>query len=278
MRIFLKTYLLSFTLIFVCNSIHSQTLRYPLSMPYTALSAYSSKQTDPFGFTGNQAALAKLERAGIGVWGERRFLLAETSVYGLAAGFPTKMGNFGVQLNYSGFSNFNDNKVGLAYARNLGKLLDLGVQFNYYGYRIPQYGNASAINFEIGAIMHISEKFHAGVHAYNPVGGKLGKEEDEKLASAYKLGLGYDATDNFFVSAELEKEEGRPVNVNGGVQYQFKKRFFARAGFVSQSGSAYGGAGVGWKNMRLDVAANYHPQLGFSPGLLLVVNFKKEKQ
>ena len=247
-------------------------------MPYTALAAYSSKQTDPFGFTGNQAALAKLESAGIGVWGERRFMVAETSVYGLAAGFPTKKGNFGLQLNYSGFSNFNDNKIGLAYARSLGKLLDLGVQFNYYGYRIPQYGNASAINFEIGAIMHISEKFHAGMHAYNPVGGKLGKDEEEKLAAAYKLGLGYDATDNFFVSVELVKEEDRPINVNGGVQYQFLKKFFARAGFVSESGSAYGGAGVGWKNMRLDVATNYHPQLGFSPGILLLVNFKKEKQ
>lgn len=256
---------------------NAQSLRYNISMPYTSLGAYSSWQTDPFGFTGNQAALAKVESAGVGVWAERRFMLSETSVYGLAAAIPTKMGNFGLQVNYSGFSNFNDNKIGLAYARNLGKFLDLGVQFNYYGYRIPQYGNASAINFEIGAIMHFSEKFHGGIHAYNPVGGKLGKVEDEKLASAYKIGLGYDATDNFFISTEIVKEEDKAVNVIGGVQYQFMKKFFARAGFISETGSAFGGAGVGWKNLRLDVAANYHPQLGFSPGLLLVVNFKTEK-
>lgn len=278
MRVFLKAYLFLFLLIFIYNCLHAQMLRYSLSMPYTSLSAYSSKQTDPFGFTGNQAALARLENAGVGIWGERRFMLAEISVYGLAAGFPARMGNFGIQLNYSGFSNFNDNKVGLAYARTLGKLLDMGVQFNYYGCRVPQYGNASAVNFEMGAIMHISPKVHAGIHAYGPVGGKLGKGEKEKLASAYKLGLGYDATDNFYMSAELVKEEDKPINVNGGVQYHFKKRFFARAGFVSESGSAYGGAGIGWKNMRLDIAASYHPQLGFSPGLLLVVNFKKDKQ
>ncbi|RYY49683.1 MAG: hypothetical protein EOO06_06270 [Chitinophagaceae bacterium] len=256
----------------------AQSLRYNISMPYTGLGAYSSRQTDPFGFTGNQAALAKLESAGVGVWGERRFMLTETSVYGLAAGIPTRMGNFGVQLNYSGFSNFNDNKVGLAYARNLGKFLDLGVQFNYYGYRIPEYGSASAVNFEIGAIMHFSDKFNGGIHAYNPVGGKLGKLENEKLASAYKLGLGYDATDNFYISAEIVKEEDRSVNVIGGVQYQFMKKFFARAGFLSESGSAFGGAGVGWKNFRLDIAANYHPQLGFSPGILLIANFKQEKE
>jgi hypothetical protein len=27
--------------------------------------------------------------------------------------------------------------------------------------------------------------------------------------------------------------------------------------------------------MRLDISGSYHPQLGLSPGLLLLVNFKK---
>ena len=278
MRKFLCVAVAGWILLLTDTRLQAQSLRYNISMPYTSLGAYSSRQTDPFAFTGNQAALARLESAGVGVWGERRFMLSETSVYGVAAGLPTKLGNFGLQVNYSGFSNFNDNKVGLAYARSLGKFLDLGVQFNYYGYRIPQYGNASAINFEIGAIMHFSEKFHGGIHAYNPVGGKLGKVEDEKLASAYKIGLGYDATDNFYVSTEIIKEEDKPVNVIGGVQYQFMKKFFARAGFISETGSAFGGAGVGWKNLRLDIAANYHPQLGFSPGILLIANFGKEKE
>ena len=278
MRKFLCVAVAGWILLLTDTRLQAQSLRYNISMPYTSLGAYSSRQTDPFAFTGNQAALARLESPGVGVWGERRFMLSETSVYGVAAGLPTKLGNFGLQVNYSGFSNFNDNKVGLAYARSLGKFLDLGVQFNYYGYRIPQYGNASAINFEIGAIMHFSEKFHGGIHAYNPVGGKLGKVEDEKLASAYKIGLGYDATDNFYVSTEIIKEEDKPVNVIGGVQYQFMKKFFARAGFISETGSAFGGAGVGWKNLRLDIAANYHPQLGFSPGILLIANFGKEKE
>lgn len=247
-------------------------------MPYISLGAYSSRQTDPFGFTNNQAALAQVKTTGIGVFGERRFMLSENSVYGLAAALPTGMGNFGIQLNYAGFKNFNENKIGVAYARKLGKLLDLGVQFNYYGYKIPQYGNASAVNFEIGAIMHFSDRLNGGIHAYNPVGGQVGKSGDEKLASAYKLGLGYDASDNFYVSAEIIKEEDKPVNVTGGVQYQFLKQFFARAGFVSETGSGFAGLGLGWKNLRLDLSGSYHPQLGFSPGILLIVNFKESKQ
>ena len=253
----------------------SQTVRYSISMPYVSIGAYSSKQQDPFAFTNNQAALSQVKKAGLGVFGERRFMLAENTVYGLAAAIPSRMGNFGVQINYAGFKNFNENKIGLAYARNLGKLLDVGIQFNYYSYRIPQMGTSSSINFEMGAIMHFSEKFNGGVHIYNPVGGHLGKNRNEKLASAYKFGLGYDASENFYVSAELIKEEDKPVNVTGGVQYQFAKQFFARAGFISETGSGFAGMGLAWKNLRLDISGSYHPQLGFSPGIMMIVNFKE---
>ncbi|MEO6406557.1 MAG: hypothetical protein ABIY51_06480 [Ferruginibacter sp.] len=265
-----------FLFVSICS--YSQSLRYQVALPYISLGAYTTKQQDPFSFINNQAALAQTKAAGAGVYGERRFMLAENSAYGVAVAVPTSLGNIGLSVNYAGFANFNENKIGLAYARSLGSKLDLGVQFNYYGYRVPAYGNASAINFEIGAIMHISDKLNAGIHAYNPAGGKLGKSGDEKLAAAYKFGLGYDASDNFFVSTELIKEEGKAVNAIGGIRYQFMKQFFARVGFMSETGSGYGGVGVSWKNLRLDVTGSYHPQLGFSPGLMLIVNFKNSAE
>jgi len=258
-------------------SAEAQSLRYAVSQPYAGLSAYSLEQNDALSFTGNQAALAQTKQPGIGVFGERRFMLKETSVYTLGAAFPTRMGNFGLQLNYAGFKNFNEYKIGLAYARKLGKVIDVGVQFNYYGYRVPAYGNASTMNFEIDAMMHLTGKLNAGIHVYNPVGGKLGAStplSTEKLASAYKLGFGYDASDRFFIAAEIIKEEDKAVNVTAGLQYHFAKQFFLRAGFISESTSAYAGAGVGWKNLRLDISSAYHPQLGFSPGILFVMGLK----
>ena len=263
---------------FFLNSASAQSLRYTLAQPYISLSAYSMQQNDPLSFTGNQAALAQSKNAGIGLFGERRFLLGETSAYTLAASLPTRLGNFGIQLNYAGFKNFSENKIGLAYARKLGKVVDIGIQFNYYGYRIPSYGNASTINFEMGALLHLTDKLNAGIHVYNPVGGKLGRDSEEKIASAYKFGLGYDASEKFFISAEIIKEEDKAVNVIAGLQYQFAKQFFAKAGFISESGTPYAGAGVGWKNLRLDISSSYHPQLGFSPGLLLIMNFKSKAE
>lgn len=273
MRFYLYTLFIAGSIIAGIQA-QAQSLRYQVALPYISLGAYSTRQTDAFSFINNQAALARQKVGAIGVYGERRFLLEENSVYGLAMALPTKLGSVGLSLTYAGFTNFNEHKAGLAYARSLGEKIDLGIQFNYYGYRVPGYGDASAINGEIGLLMHLSDKLTTGVHAYNPVGTKLGKSGDEKLAAAYNFGVGYDATDNFYISTELIKEEGKPINATGGIRYQFMQKFFARAGFTSDTGSAFGGVGVSWSVFRLDVSGSYHPQLGLSPGLMFIVNFK----
>ena len=97
-------------------SVPAQSVRYPLAMPCTGFSAYSTLQNDALSFTGNQAALAQQKNAGIGVYCEKRFMLASLNACALAAALPAAMGNFGIQVNYSGYKNFNENKIGLAYA------------------------------------------------------------------------------------------------------------------------------------------------------------------
>lgn len=250
----------------------SQALRQPVSAIYLGLGAYSTQHDDVFSYLNNQAALSQVKNVSAGVYAERRFLLNETSLYTAAIAIPTTNGNFGINLKYQGFKNFNENQIGLAYARSLGKKVDIGVQFNYYGYKVPSYNSASTVNFEIGAIIHLTNKLNMGMHVYNPVGGKFSKT-NEKLTSAYKVGLGYDVSENFFVSTEIVKEEDFPVNVNTGIQYRFSKQFFARVGIASTTSTGYAGVGVSWNNFRLDVTGSYHPQLGLSPGLLLIMNF-----
>ena len=130
-------------------------------------------------------------------------------------------------------------------------------------------GNAPALNFEIGTIFHLTDKLNTGFHAYNPVGGGLGKNDEEKLASVYSMGIGYDASEKFFMSIEIEKEETKPVNVNAGLQYKFLPQLLTRIGISTATSLLYFGIGYGFKSMRFDVTASYHPQLGITPGLLL---------
>lgn len=254
----------------------AQTMRQPLSIPYLGLSAYSSQQKDAFSFIGNQAALARIRMACIGVYAEKRFMLAETGGYCIAAAAPSSLGNVGLQVNYAGFKNFNETQAGLAYAHSLGKKADIGIQFNYYNYRVPSYKGGTAVYAEIGALFHISSNLKTGIQLLNPV-KQQAVNDAAQVNPAWKFALGYDASANFFIACEMSKQAGMPVNVQAGFQYQFAGQFFARAGFKGETSSLYTGAGLHWKNMRLDIACSYHPQLGFSPGMALFTQFKTQK-
>jgi hypothetical protein len=263
--------------VFFCHALNAQSIRNPASSIYTGMGAYSNDFVDVFSFQNNQAALAKLHYASAGVYAERKLLLKELSFYNAVVALLTHSGNFGLDARYSGFADYNEIQLGLAYARSLGKAADVGVQFNYYSVKIAGYGNASAINFEIGAIIHLSDKLNAGVHICNPAGAKLNKGEQEKLASVYSAGMGYNASGNFYVFAEIEKEENQPVNVKSGLQYKFLPQFMARAGISTATSAMYFGLGLTWRSFRLDIITNYHQPLGITPGLLLIFHFNKKE-
>ena len=266
--------LLCSLILFPCISLFSQTVRHPVSSPYTSLGAYSSSQSDIFSFSGNQASLAELKNSSAGIHSERRFLLSELNNYAVVAGLHMKTGSFGVRFGYSGFSDYNETQAGITYARKLSGNLDAGVQFNYYAIKIAGYGNSSTLNFAIGYLLHITDKIHFGMQAYNPFGGKFGNNDQEKLASNYCLGFGFESSSKFLVSAEIEKEEDLPLNVKVGFQYKFLTQMMVRAGIVSETSNAYLGIGFIIKSLRIDIIASYHPLLGITPAMLLLFNFK----
>jgi hypothetical protein len=252
-------------------------LHKPIAAGYTGIGAYSVSHVDVFSFNSNQASLAQMKNAAIGIYGERRFLLSEMNYFNAALALPTSTGNFGLKTLYYGFNDYNETQIGLAYGRKLGNKVDIGAQFNYNGIHISGYGNASAINFEIGTILHLTEKMHAGVHVNNPVGGKLGKDEEEKLPSVYTIGLGYDASEKFFFGTEVIKEEDQPVNVVAGLQYRIIPQLHARIGISSAKSTAWLGLGLNLKSFRIDISSSYHQQLGLTPGLLLLFYFNNKE-
>ena len=272
----MRQFLLCWILCAACSSLKSQNFQTPVSFAYLKTNTYSSVHNDVFSFTGNQAALANAKKIEAGVYGERRFMLSELSSYQLAFALPTSSGNFGLQASYFGSSSFNQSGLGLVYARNLGKV-DVGAQFNYHQLKIVGYGNAYAFNVEGGAILHVNDQLQTGIHVYNPTRVSIGKNGEEKLPVIYSFGMGYDASDKFFVGTEIEKVEDQPININVGLQYSFDEKLFARMGVSSATSSFYLGAGFIWNGFRIDVVASVHPSLGITPGMLLLYNSPDKK-
>ncbi len=259
------------------GKIHAQSVRLPVSSSYLSVGTYSTSHIDLLNTGTNQAALAQIKSISAAVFSERRFLLENMNLYRASISLPTSAGTFAVNTGYFGSTEYNESQVSLAYGRTLGDIIDIGVQFNYNNFRVTGYGNASAINFEAGAILHVSEKLHVGFHAANPVGGKIGKTGDEKLASVFKTGIGFEGSEKFVINAEIIKEENQPVNVVAGFQYKFIRQIMLRAGISSTSSAGFVGVGLTLNSFRLDLTSSFHQQLGFTPGLLILFNFNNQK-
>jgi len=272
-----KFYLLVLSII-ISYGCSAQAVHYPVQIPYISLGAYSGNFTDAFSFTCNQAILSSQKSISVGLYTERRFALKELNFYSLALSFPVTSGFIGIQLNYFGYTAYNESKLGIAYGKKLGKIADIGIQFDYNLIHITGYGNTIALNGEAGILLHPAEKINIGLHVYNPFGGNLGKNTGERLASIYKFALGYEASQQVCIHVEIIKEENIPVHVNAGLQYCFVKQFFAGVGIETSSTSPYGCAGLRWKNIRVDLAATYHLQLGFTPAVVFLFQGKNKKQ
>lgn len=272
----MKKYLIAFCISCICTA-SAQTVRQPLTSSYPGLGAYSKQVADQYSFIINPAALSNLQQNGAGVYSERRFLLSAFSQYTAVAGFQTHSGTFGLQADYFGYSNYNETQLGLGYARSLGSKIDVGVKFNYYNLRIPGYESASTFHFEAGVLMHLTEKLNAGFSVFNTVGGMLNKTSNEKIASVYRGGIGYEASDKFFISTELIKEENKNIGVNAAFQYTLVKQLLVRAGINTVNTQPFVGVGLKFGQFRVDMAAAYHPQLGLSPAVMLLFDFKQKE-
>jgi hypothetical protein len=252
----------------------AQSVRSPLSFTDRGLGAFSKNFPDIFCFANNTAASTGAEGFSAGIYSERRFMLEELSQHQAVLAYSTTNANIGLKLHYTGFSDYNESCASLSYGRDLGKIR-LGIGFNYHKINISGYGSASTYSADISVIWQLTEKLHAGVQAINPVPVFFGPGKAEQYASVYKLGMGYEVSEKCFLAGELSKETGKLVNVLLALQYRLITRLSFRGGFNTDVGQPFAGIDLGFTNLRLGIAGSYHPDLGFTPSLL--ISFMKQK-
>lgn len=217
----------------------------------------------------NPAGLAALEQWGAGVQAEQRFLLTELQLLSVAGAVPTASGNFGLQLNYFGFADYNEQKLGLIYARKLFDQLYLGAQVGFFNTRIPEYGSRGLITFDLGLLAPISKELSFGLHLLNPM--RMEIIEGENLPTVLRFGLDYQPAEKIHILAELEKDIQQLVRVHTGLEYQIIDPLYLRLGVATEPVAVSFGVGYVLANgLAIDVASSYHQVLGFTPALGVV--------
>ncbi len=217
----------------------------------------------------NQAGLGYLENLTFTAYGERRFVAADglnSFLFGLA--YPhQKIGTLGLSVHYFGYGPYNEQKIGLSYAKKLFKRLSIGAQFNYIGTRFGNsyYGAAHAFTFELGILTKITKHLHLAAHVFSPA--RIELPNGEALPSVFKIGMAYLPSTKLRLTAEVEKNLVHPVNAKFGIEYQAIEVLYIRAGLATTPVLASFGLGLKLKALRIDLATSYHTTLGLSPSL-----------
>jgi hypothetical protein len=262
--------------LFFCLNARAQFSHIVSETAYMSSGAYSKHFTDAFSFASNPACLGTIQSFRSGILAERKWMLKELDSYELAASFRLGNGGCGIAMHYSGDADYNEQELSLGYGKNLGHL-QLGMSFSYLTARSEGYGGTGFGYSGIGICFPVSEKLIAGWEIGLPVFSITGKTNQEKGPEFFKMGFGYESRPDLFLSLQIEKTAGLPVNVIAYIEYRYSEQFFLAFGINSLAGSPYFKSGWKKNNLCIQIYTRYEPVLGFCPGLVFFIEGKSKK-
>ena len=263
----MKKLLLLITLILSTSMLFAYDFIHPIGGRAAAMGGSSVASQGLWAMQNNPAGMANLEKISLGLYYENRWMLPETAYKCGAFALPTKFGCLGLSFNQFGSWKYNENKFGLAYAKDFGRYLQIGLQLDYLMLKIGNdYGTFNAFTFELGLQSQVTDKLTLGTYIFNPV--NLSFEQTlnhEKLPIVMRFGLAYKFTKDFIGQCEIEKNtEKEGVSLRGGLEYEAFKQFYIRAGVQTNPGILSFGLGYTIRFAQINVAAQLHNELGAS--------------
>lgn len=259
----IKRFLLFLICAFVFQNINAQVIYKSTGARSAALGGCGLLLDDPYSPMNNQASMAFQKKSSVAFSTARKYWLSDLMYNSFAATFAMKNSALGLTGSYNGFTDYNQTIAGLSYARLLTEKVSIGVQLDYLQKKITEYGSNSAVTFEAGAMVKVMKKLNFAAHVFNPVRVKSGYYQDEKYPAIYSAGLQYKPSETFFIEADIENNYARNNFFKIGAEYRPVKSIALRVGVNNNEYSF--GAGLWWKNFRLDIASSYHRYLGITP-------------
>jgi hypothetical protein len=222
----------------------------------------------------NQAGLARLENMTTGFYFENRYGISELGVQSFAISAPFKSGNFGFSVTHFGYSEYNENKFGLAYAHRFGDKFSAGIQFDYFYLHLPaDYGNRGTFVVEAGFLAEPVDKLSLGVHVFNPTRTKIADFQDERIPTIMRAGLGYAFTENLNFCIETEKDLDQKARFKTGIEYVVINDLVLRAGIATNPNQNYFGIGYKLKNFTANMTFSTNPVLPMSTHMSIIYTF-----
>ena len=249
----------------------------PLGARSSGMGNASVSLSDVWSAHHNQAGLGFVRDISAGAYYENRFLLKELSIKGGVVALPVKGGTFGLCISNFGYTLYHENKYSLSFAKAFGDKLSAGIAMDYLTTKIGEgYGSKGVLAAEFGIQAKPLKGLTIGAHVFNPTRAKLADYNNERLPTVIRFGGDYNFSDKVKVAVETEKDIAQKAIFKAGIEYKPVKELYLRAGIGTNPTLTSFGFGLNLKSIKIDVSANYHQTLGFSPQIGLTYILKKE--
>lgn len=246
---------MQYMLTIVCALCVHFLLAQPPKFPFAG--TYGQHFSQPFSYVRNTAALADVDHLSLGVFSARRFGMKELGEYALTLGVPVASGAMCINIWQQGFTLYREQVGGLAYALPLGARLKAGLQLNYR--RLPY---ASQFTGEVGMIFRLTDHCRIGLQVFNPSGSG-------DPPAMYVAGIGYEASKQFLVEAEWQKEQRESLSVLVNAVYRPARVFWVNLGFGTKPVNRFLGMGCRVGELQINMMGSYHWPLGITPSIML---------
>lgn len=244
----------------------------------TSMGSCSVAFCDFWSIQNNLAGLAQWRSLSAGISYENRFLLKELSYANAGFVIPINIGTLGVSYSRFGFENYNENNVGLAFARDFGPFLKMGLKLDYLSFRFSgDYTTRRTATFEFGIQSDITDDLCLGIYVFNPINVKLKTVYNQHVPIVFKFGLSYNITKDFIMATEVEYDSDRKMDYRFGLEYLTTKSFYVRAGVHTNPGTACFGVGYTVSRVIIDVSATMNQLTGTTFHASLVFKIKEQK-
>ncbi len=275
----LANILLTVVVLAICLKVSAYDISNPIGGRSAAMGYTSACSRGLWAIQNNPAGLSQLNGIAFGAYYENRWFTKATGFKSAAFAMSfDKVGSIGASFIQFGYELYNENKIGIAYAKAFGQYIQIGVQLDYLFLKSnDDYGRQDAVTFEIGLQSHVTDKLTLGTYLFNPVSIKMHTFNDAKIPTVFRFAIDYQFTKNFSAQCEVEKNTShKGVSLRAGLEYEVVSNLYIRAGAQCNPGILTFGIGYQIKFFQINIAAQMHNQLGASLQAGTVFNFNRK--
>lgn len=236
----------------------------------TAMGNNGAAIPDIWGLQANPSGITSIENPTISLNYIRHLFSNDINTQALVAVFPIKNNFIGASFQHYGFSEYNESKIGLTYAKKFAAKFSTAINVNYHQLKITNYGSSTGFSVDVGALYHFNKEFTFGAFTSNLSRQKFNNMNVLiEIPTSFNIGAGYSASDKVLLATSIGKANRQSIDVSLGIDYRIIDLLSLRGGLSSKPFKQYAGFGLNYKNFLLDMASIYDANLGYAPQIAL---------